>query len=105
MLEKTPVKFVGRSQILPQKPFSIARHIVHRVELIAQKTRTHQTDAFLGQFRTDRMEFPKIRRHPFETSTPPPTPPHPPSPPRPPPRTPLHHPPTHRPALPRLPPH
>src|SRR5438874_13402402 len=68
MLEKTPVKFVGRSQILPQKPFSIARHIVHRVELIAQKTRTHQTDAFLGQFRTDRMEFPKIRRHPFETS-------------------------------------
>ena len=68
MLEKASVKFVGRLQILLQKPFSIARHIVHGVELIAQKTWAHQTDAFLGQFRTDRMEFPKIRRHPFQTS-------------------------------------
>ena len=68
MLEKAPVKFVGRSQILLQKPFSIPRHVVHGVELIAQKTWAHQTDAFLWQFRTDRMEFPKIRRHPFETS-------------------------------------
>src|SRR5213082_584366 len=62
MLEKAPVKFVGRSQILLQKPFSIARHIVHGVELIAQKTGTHQTDAFLRQMRTDWMELPKMRR-------------------------------------------
>jgi hypothetical protein len=68
MLEKAPVKFVGRSQILLQEPTSIAWHIVHGVELIAQKTWAHQTNAFLGQFRTDRMEFPKIRCHPFETS-------------------------------------
>src|SRR5207237_4562092 len=68
MLEKAPVKFVGRLQILLQKPFSIARHIVHGVELIAQKTWAHQTDAFLRQLCTDRMELPKVWCHPFETS-------------------------------------
>src|SRR5207253_9734027 len=68
MLEKASVKFVGRLQILLQKPFSIARHIVHGVELIAQKTWAHQTDAFLRQLCTDLMELPKVWCHPFETS-------------------------------------
>ena len=65
MLEKAPVKGVGWSQVLLQEPFSIAGHVVHGVELIAQKSRTHEADAFLGQVRTNGMELPKIRRHPL----------------------------------------
>src|SRR5436309_15260548 len=68
MLEKAPVTGVGWSQVLLQKPFSIAGHVVHGVELIAQKSRAHEADAFLGQARTNRMELSKIRRHPLQTS-------------------------------------
>ena len=68
MLEKAPVKGVGWLQVLLQKPFSIAGHVVHGVELVAQKSRTHEADALLGQVRTNGMKLPKIRRHPLQTS-------------------------------------
>src|SRR5690349_13765070 len=62
------MKGVGWLQVLPQKPFSVAWHVVHGVELIAEKSWAHKADTFLRQVRTDRMELPEIRRHPLETS-------------------------------------
>ena len=68
MLEKAPMKGVGGLQVLLQKPSSIAGHVVHGVELIAQESRAHQADAFLRQVRADGVELPEIRRHPLQTS-------------------------------------
>src|SRR5438094_35815 len=68
MLEKAPVKGVGWLPVLLQKPFSIPGHVIHGVELIAQKTRAHEADTFLRQACTNWMESPEIRRHPFQPS-------------------------------------
>src|SRR5437763_15766989 len=64
MLQKASVKVVGGLQVLLEKPFSIARHVVHGVELITQKARAHQADAFLRQKGANGMKLTKHRRAP-----------------------------------------
>ena len=41
VLQKAPMRFVGRPQVLTEKPCAISRNIIHGVELIAHESRAH----------------------------------------------------------------
>src|ERR1700736_507262 len=60
------MKFVSRSQVLVEKPLTIRRHIIHRVELVAHEGRAHQRNAFLRQLRTGGMHAFESWRQPAE---------------------------------------
>src|ERR1700731_851806 len=66
MLEETLVKFVGWPQILLEKPRPIGRHVVHRIELIAEKARAHERNPFLGELGAGCMNVVKRRGKPTQ---------------------------------------
>src|SRR5215469_7698316 len=69
MLKKPAMVFVRRPQILPKKPGPIRRHIIHRIELIAQKRGRHKADAFLRNFCSHRVHVPECRYEPVKELT------------------------------------
>src|SRR5205809_8020204 len=69
MLKKPAMIFVGWPQILPKKPAAIRRHIVHRVELIAQKGGSHKADALLRNFCSHCVHVAKCRYEPVKKTT------------------------------------
>src|SRR5205823_12513152 len=52
MLQEPAVKFVCWPQILLKKPGAVRWHIIHWIELIAQKCRRHKAHALLWDFWT-----------------------------------------------------
>jgi hypothetical protein len=69
MLKETPVIFECGQQILPQKPGSIRRHIVHRIKLIAHKRGGHEGNTFLRELGAHGMYMTKGGRQPIEAVT------------------------------------
>src|SRR5947199_257137 len=69
LLEKPEVIFVCRPQILAEKPGTIRRHIIHRIELIAEKRRRHEADALLRDLRTYRVHMAEGRHEPVKQAT------------------------------------
>jgi len=62
------VKFVGWPQILFEKPRPIRGHVVHRVELITEKARAHERNAFLRELGARRVNVVKGRHKPPQDS-------------------------------------
>src|SRR5215469_2979698 len=69
MLKKPAMIFVCRPQILTKKPGAIRRHIVHRIELIAQERGSHKADALLRNFCTHGVHVAKRWHEPIKELT------------------------------------
>src|SRR5260370_16654288 len=66
MLQEPAVKFICRPQILLKKPSAVRWHIIHCIELIAQKCRPHKAHALLRDFWTYRVHVAERRRQPVK---------------------------------------
>src|SRR5207244_3452016 len=66
MLQEPVVKFVCRPQILLKKPGAVRWHIIHCIELIAQKCRRHKAHALLRDFWTYRVHVAERRHDPVK---------------------------------------
>ena len=66
MLQEPAVKFVGWPQILLKKPGAVRWHIIHCIELIAQKCRRHKAHALLWDFWTYCVHVAERRHDPVK---------------------------------------
>src|SRR5262249_28367945 len=69
MLKKTAVIFIRRPQILAKEPGPIRRDIIHRIELVAHKGGSRETDTLLRNLCTNRVHVAKCRRQPVKAIT------------------------------------
>ena len=59
MLQELTMKLIGRAQVLFEKPRAIGRDVVHRIELVAEKRRPGERNAFLREFGADHVNASK----------------------------------------------